>query len=331
MATIEKRGPYQYRAKVRKKGFKTVTKTFDYKKDAETWARKTESEMERGVFICTKEAENTTLGEALERYAREISVDKKSKEMELYRIAAWKQQPLACRSLATLRGADFADYRDERLKAGKAGSTIRLELAIISHLFTIARKEWGMESLMNPIQAIRLPRPSKARDRRLVGDEEERLLAACDESRSSGLKDVVILALETAMRQAELLGIEWQHVHKSFVHLPDTKNGTSRNVPLSPAAIAILKKRSKVRKIDDNRVFHEWKSPNGFKHTWARAAKRAGIEDLRFHDLRHEATTRLFEKGLSDDKVRAITGHKTAQMLMRYTHLRAEDLAELLK
>ncbi|MDH3392467.1 MAG: site-specific integrase [Desulfobulbaceae bacterium] len=333
MATVEKRGPYQYRAKVRKKGFQSVTKTFEYKKDAETWARQQESEMERGAFICAKEAENTILAEALDRYSREITVEKKGKDMELYRIKTWKKHPLAERSLSSLRGSDFASYRDERLKAGRAGNTIRLELAIISHLFTIARKEWGMESLANPIQAIRLPKVSKARDRRLVGDEEERLFKACEQSRSKGLKDAVLLAIETAMRQAELLGIEWQHVNlqRRFIHLPETKNGTSRDVPLSPKAIEILERRGKVRKIDDDRVFSEWKSPNNFKHTWSRAVKRAELEDFRFHDLRHEATSRFFEKGLRIEMVRAITGHKTLQMLMRYTHLRAEDIAEMLK
>ncbi len=332
MATIEKRGPYQYRAKIRKKGFEAVTKTFDFKKDAVDWARDVEAKMRRGTYFSTKEAESTTLTEALDRYEKEISSKKKSFAMEAYRINAWKKHSLSSRSLATLRGTDFAKYRDERLAKGKAPNTIRLELAVISHLFTIARKEWGIENLNNPIKAIRMPSPGKARNRRLVDDEEERLLNACRESRSTGLLDVVILALETAMRQSEILGIKWPNVdlNKRVVYLPETKNGTTRDVPLSPRAIEILAQRNKIRRIATDKVFFEWKDASSFKHTWIRAVLAAGIEDLHFHDLRHEATSRFFEKGLNIMEVAAITGHKDLKMLKRYTHLKAEDLARKL-
>lgn len=328
MATFEKRGPGQWRAKVRRKGFRVQTDTFETRKKAEEWASKIESEMAQGLFVCSKEAQRTTLGEALERYAKEVSTAKKSVDMELCRIRKWLSHPLALRSLASLRGMDFAKYRDERLAAGKAANTVRLELAIVSHLFTIAKKEWGMESLANPVQAIRLPAPGRARSRRLVGDEEERLLAACDTSRSSALKDLVVLALETAMRQGELLSLRWSNVdlQGTAAHLPETKNGESRDVPLSTRAIEVLRRRP--RSLKDNRVFFEWKAASGLKHTWSRAVQRAGIDDLHFHDLRHEATSRLFEKpGFGIMEVAAITGHKTLTMLKRYTHLRVEDLA----
>lgn len=328
MATFEKRGPSQWRAKVRKKGFSAQTDTFETRKEAEAWAKKVESEMDQGLFVSSKEAQRTTLGEALERYAKEVSAAKKSVDMELCRIRKWREHPLALRSLASLRGMDFAKYRDERLAAGKAANTIRLELAIVSHLFTIAKKEWGMESLANPVQAIRLPAPGRARSRRLVGDEEERLLAACDTSRSSALKDLVVLALETAMRQGELLSLRWSNVdlQGTAAHLPETKNGESRDVPLSTRAIEMLRRRP--RSLKDDRVFFEWRAASGLKHTWSRAVQRAGIDDLHFHDLRHEATSRLFEKpGFGIMEVAAITGHKTLTMLKRYTHLRVEDLA----
>jgi integrase len=327
MATIRKRGPYQWEVRIRKKGYPAQSKTLESKKDAEDWAHDIESEMRRGVFVCRKEAENTTLTEALDRYAKEITVNKKGAPQELLRIKAWKHLPLSQRFLATLRSVDFAQYRDNRQTQGKSPSTIRLELAIISHLFNIARKEWGMESLSNPVQAIRLSPTGRPRDRRLQGDEEERLLTACAASRSAALKEIVIIAIETGMRLGELLALRWPEIdtEKCVAHLPDTKNGESRNVPLSTRAIAALRHRP--RSTNDERVFFEWKNSWSFESSWRRTLQRSKIENFHFHDLRHEATSRLFEKGLNIMEVASITGHKDLKMLKRYTHLRAEDLA----
>ncbi|HET19766.1 MAG TPA: site-specific integrase, partial [Chromatiales bacterium] len=143
MATIRKRGDYQWQAIVKKKGYPNKVKTFSYRADAEKWARMVESEMERGLWRDTSQAESTTLAEALERYRDEVSTHKKGAPQELRRIARWLKHPLSKRFLASLRGADFAGFRDEWRKAGKAENTIRLELALISHLFEVARKEWG--------------------------------------------------------------------------------------------------------------------------------------------------------------------------------------------
>jgi integrase len=251
MATIRKRGPYQWEVRIRKKGYPAQSKTLESKKDAEDWAHDIESEMRRGVFVCRKEAENTTLTEALDRYAKEITVNKKGAPQELLRIKAWKHLPLSQRFLATLRSVDFAQYRDNRQTQGKSPSTIRLELAIISHLFNIARKEWGMESLSNPVQAIRLSPTGRPRDRRLQGDEEERLLTACAASRSAALKEIVIIAIETGMRLGELLALRWPEIdtEKCVAQLPDTKNG--------------------------ERVFFEWKNSWSFESSWRRTLQRA--------------------------------------------------------
>lgn len=327
MAVIEKRGPYQWRVKIRKKGFPSQTKTFTDKKNAESWARKIESEMERGAFVCSREAENTTLIDALERYAREISVEKKGRAQELRRIAVWKSHPLAQRALASLRGSDFAKYRDERVVAGRASNTIRLELAILSHLFTVARKEWGMESLVNPVQLIRMPRPSVARSRRLGIGEAEQLQAAALESKSHEIGPLIEIALETAARRGEIAAMRWEHVDlkKRTWHIPETKTGAPRTVPLSSKAVEILQRLP--RRIDGS----VWgMRDDSITQAFCRLCKQAGINGLRFHDLRHEATSRFFEKNLNPSQVRAITGHKTSAMLDRYTHLRAEDLVTML-
>ena len=325
MATFRKRSG-SWQALVKKKGFGQIARTFDTKAAAEAWAKITESEMVRGIFVSKKEAEITTLSEALDRYEREVSSSKKGHRREKTRISLWKNHPLAKRVLASIRGNDMATYRDDRLKAGYSANTVRLELAIISHLFEIARKEWGMEGLTNPVKAIRMPSPPAGRDRRLGPEELEKLLECLSEE----MGQVVRFALETAMRRGEIAGMTWEMVDlkKRTVTLPETKNGQKRIVPLSSVAVTILKERLNTQRIDGK----VWDiGLDAISQDFARACRMAGISGLHFHDLRHEATSRLFEKGFDTMEVSTITGHKTLQMLKRYTHLRAEDLAERMK
>jgi integrase len=275
--------------------------------------------MLRGSWLDTAEADSTTLAEALERYGKEVSIMKKSGKIELYRIGTLKTDKIAKLHLSRIRGADLAEYRDRRLAAGLSDSSVRLELAIISNLFTVAMKEWRMEGLRNPVLAVRKPPPGKARDRRFLPGEEKNLLAECAPS----LRAIVLFALETGMRRGEIHKLLWKDVDlaKCTARLFDTKNSEDRTIPLSSRALNVLKGLS--RNIN-GKVF-----PGAdISHSFAAACARGGIEDLRFHDLRHEATSRLFEKGFNPMEVSAITGHKTLQMLKRYTHLRAEDLAK---
>lgn len=204
---------------------------------------------------------------------------------------------------------------------------------VISHLFEVARKEWGIQ-IHNPVRDIKLPRHANARTRRLEvedhddGSEEERLLNACRDARNPYLLPIVKLALETAMRRGELLSLRWKHIDlkRRVAFLPDTKIGETRSVPLSSVAIRVL---SDIPRGKQDEVFRGL-TGEAVKHAYVRAVRRAGIENLRFHDLRHEATTRLFEKGLNIMEVASITGHKDLWMLRRYTHLKAEDLARKL-
>lgn len=327
MAAFRKRGKY-WHAQVIRKGFPAQYRSFDTKAEAEQWAITVESEMKRHVFVSNLEAERTTLEEALIRYKTEITSRKRGAKQEASKINVWLGRPIVKRYLATLRSSDFAQIRDDMRDAQYAENTIRLHLSIISHLFETARKEWGMEALRNPIQLIRKPGNSVSRNRRLIRGEEARLLAACLESKAEALHSIVQIAIETGCRLGELLSMRWELVNlrKRTITLPETKNGEQRIVPLSSHAVAVLKNLPR----SEDRVFHQWKNAWSFEHTWRRTLKRADIDDLRFHDLRHEATSRFFEKGLNHMEVAAITGHKTLQMLKRYTHLRAEDLARKL-
>lgn len=330
MATIEERGTGRgktYRVKVRRRGYPLKTKTFDRHADAKRWAHEIEHQINSGGAVWEKEAERTTLGEALTRYAVEITPEKKSARQETNRINQLARDPLARRSLASIRGVDISAYRNKRLKEVSA-STVRLDLALISHLYTVARQEWGMESLKNPIEFSRKPKAPDGRERRLDPGDEERLLKAASEDRCLWIRPLIVVAIDTAARQGEMLKASRKDIDldRASATWRKTKNGETRTVPLSERAIAELKKLPASL---DGRVFPTTQSI--VEKAFARACAAAGLEDLHFHDLRHEATSRLFEHGLDMMEVRQITGHKTLQMLLRYTHLRPDGVAEKLR
>lgn len=328
MATIRKRGAYQWEAQIRKRGLPPQSKTFNTKPEAEAWARHLESEMTRGIWVSNTEAEHTTLKEALDRYWREVSSQKRNPWRERYLINAWQRHPFSARFLAHLRGADFARYRDDRRADGKAENTIRVELALISHLYEIARREWGMESLANPIKNIRKPSTSRERDRRLLPGEYERIantLANCGNPWARAAFD---LAIETSMRQGMLFKLQWSWVDldRRIISIPSTfqtvaNKGVPGALPLTNKAVVVL--RSLPRSIDGHVLGC---SQNAVVCAWKRAMKQLKITDLRWHDLRHEAVSRFFEKGLHPLEVASISGHRSMQMLKRYTHLKPESL-----
>ena len=241
MATIRERGPYQWQAQVLKKGHPPQYKTFNNKADAEKWARLIEAEMDRGVFVSRKEAENTTLSEVIDRYIDEHISTLKTVTRETNRAKAIQRDSLAKRFIASIRGKDIADFIKRREATGVNGNTVRLDLALLSKLFNTARTTWGMESLQNPTQLVQKPKIPRGRNRRLQGDELERIVASTD---SSMLGDIVRFAIETAMRRSEIAGMTWDMVdtRKRTITLPETltKNGEKRVVPLSPEAIRIL-------------------------------------------------------------------------------------------
>ncbi|HQU15454.1 MAG: hypothetical protein B7Z66_07330 [Chromatiales bacterium 21-64-14] len=354
MATlIQRSGPTGRRvwqARVRRKGYPSIARTFDRKTDAEAWARQVEAEMQRGVFISRIEAENTTLAEVLRRYASEVTPSKKGAAKEESRISVFLRDPIASRTLAALDGATVAEFRDRRLKIN-APKSVRNDLTLLRHVLQVADREWRLFLPRgNPVDAVRKPPAPRGRERRLLPGEETRLLAACrayadSRAGTSPIESLVILALETAMRRGELASMRWEHLERqgTVLRVPETKTGEPRRVPLSTRARAVLD--ALPRRIDG----YVWGiRADSITQAFDRAVKRARknyeaecqakgekpdgrmLRDLRFHDLRHEATSRLFEKGLNPMQAAAVTGHKTLQMLKRYTHLRAEDLVELL-
>lgn len=329
MATIRKlRGRWQ--AQVRKRGVAPRAKSFDTKAEASTWAQGIEVEASRSGWVAdTRLAEKTTLRELLTRYCAEVTPGKRGAVSERSRINSILRTAMSHRTLAKLTSADVATYRDERLKCVAPATVVR-ELNTVSHAIEIATREWGLWLPRNPVKLVRRPQLPRGRSRRLKAGEEARLFAACDRGRTPLMKPLIVLAIETAMRRGELLELQWQHVDlvRRVAHLPLTKNGDSRDVPLSRRAIATLQDMKDNGTRDPNRVFPV--TGNSIRLAFEHLRDRAGMSDFHFHDLRHEGVSRLFEKGLNIAEVSAISGHKELRMLMRYTHLRAEDLVSRL-
>ncbi|MQY51318.1 tyrosine-type recombinase/integrase [Rhodocyclus gracilis] len=350
MATISKTPSGTWKAVIRKTGWPTHSKSFRTKRDAEDWSRRTEDEMVRGVFIQRSGAERMTVADALKRYLDEVP-KKPSTAAADARRAKSLIASLGKYSMAALTREIVAKYRDDRLAGldrkdakGKPAprprspSTVRLDLALLGHLYTIAIKEWGMGLTHNPVQAIRKPPPAPGRTRRLAADEEERLLAAMAAHSNPMLGWIAGIALHSAMRSGEIATLRLGQVdlERRVVRLDETKNGSARTVPLSAEATELFRQAiaNPIRPKDCDLIFFGEPGKDGkrrpyvFQKMWREARAAAQIEDFRFHDLRHESVSRLVEGGLSDQKTAAISGHKSMQMLKRYAHLRSEDLID---
>ncbi|MBP6902269.1 MAG: site-specific integrase [Burkholderiaceae bacterium] len=347
MPTIVKTPSGTWKAVIRKTGFPTTVKTFRLKRDAEDWARRTEDEMVRGLFLQRGPSERMTFDKAINRYLAEVTPTKRPfTQIGEKRRAVPLTGFFGKYSLAGITPELVAEYRDKRLagedraRDGKprprAGNTVRLELALIGHLFTIAIKEWGLGLAVNPVLNIRRPSPGAGRNRRLTEAEEVRLMALVDEYTNPMMRWIVRIAIETSMRSSEITGLRKGQVElgKRVVRLLETKNTMPRTVPLTKVATELFREAlaNPLRPKDCDLVFFgepgrdEVRRPYAFNKAWLEIKAKAGLKDLRFHDLRHEGVSRLVEAGLSDQEVSAISGHKSMQMLKRYTHLRAEDL-----
>ena len=320
MATFVTAGK-KTKAIIRKQGHRTICKTFIKKIDALVWARKVESEIERGLFEDTARAKTTRFKLVLGEYYQSC-VQRQLKALKFIQSHSRTiTAHLGSYMIADINSELLASYRDTRLEC-VSPATVKHELGIILRAlkFTVSEKGIYLPSLPK----ITFPQVRNARNRRVSDDEIERLTSHISNPEVNLL---IKLALETGMRRGELLNIHWQDINWSAKTLiiPTTKNGESREIPLTSQAINAL---LMISKRDIGALFSI--KPDSLSQAFNRACKKLDISDLRFHDLRHEATTRLFELGLNVIEVSTITGHKDLTMLNRYTHLKAEKLSEKL-
>lgn len=339
---------------VRKHGH-SVSRVFSRSTDAKDWAKRVEVAIETSSkdrpFIKSdwlpkrKEAINAqaladkpqiswSLDRALEHYGKTISVLKKGWSQELRRIAQWRRNPIAKKGLCDLTKADIKRHIGSRTESKISGSTIRKEVMLLRALYRDAEEIWELE-ISNPCERLKLPQAPDHRKRRLqdgrggeAGEYQRLRKALLGLNRGDELVDLFDLAIETALRRSELLFLR-EHfftseggVHK--IMLPDSKSGRARDVILSPRALEIVCSRIK-GKLPMERLFTV--SESALARFWGQALKQCNITGLTWHDLRHEALTRMHKLGMGLPELQAQAGHTTPMMTMRYVNITDCDIA----
>ncbi|MFP3385728.1 tyrosine-type recombinase/integrase [Tritonibacter sp. SIMBA_163] len=309
-----------WRAEVARAGVR-ASKVFPSKREAQDWASRKEYEILNGSKISAK----MKLRDLFERYAREVSSKKRGYKWEALRLNRWGQYDLGDKSLSELSPADFAAWRDSRLQK-VAPSTVRREMTLMGSVFSVARREWGLIG-DSPLTDVRKPQEATARDRLPTSAELERLeLSAGNDLNNATARafHAFLFAGETAMRAGEIVGMKWEHIdlERRVVDLPMTKNGTSRQVPLSRRAVELLEvlpESDPVFALDSRQL----------DVLWRKVRDRAAVEGLTFHDSRHWAITQLAKKLDVMDLARMV-GHRNVNQLLTYYNESAEDLAKRL-
>lgn len=342
MATIRKHRD-KYQVRVRRKDAPELTRSFSKLQDAKEWANHQESRADRGELgPDRKELERITLSELVKRYRDEIVPAKKAAKVERYILNAFLRDPICKKRLSDLTTADFATYRDQRLK-GVSSASLKRQLTPLRNMFKVARDEWDVPLRTNPLSGLALKANDNKRERRLQSGEYEALMLALGRTRNPFLSPIIRLAIATAMRRGEILALRLKDIDLSrqTAIIREAKNGYSRVIPLTSEAVTALKqaialgetasgkpkalaapskplRKGQPRAPESGRLFPV--TPSALRELWEGLTKRAGLDDLHFHDLRHEAISRLFELGLTVPEVASISGHRTMSMLMRYAH-----------
>lgn len=342
MASIERRvsssGSVSFRVKVRVKGHPPVTQSFPRKTDAQRYATVVEADILAGRYQFASEAKRHTFGELCDQYLKQfVAHDTKGAAKKRLHINYWRSK-FDHRWLADLTPALIVECKSELLaqitKRGRlrTPATVVRYLATLSHMFSVAMRDfqWVTD---NPLRKISKPREPRGRDRFLSDQERSRLLQACQASKSRTLYLVVVLAISTGMRRGEIMGLSWQDVdlERGLLTLHVTKNGSARGVYLSGHAKDLLIQHAKVRRMDTQLVFpnKSGKSPIELRRPWENALAAAELQNFRFHDLRHTAASYLAMNGATTVEIAAVLGHKTLDMVRRYSHLTDTHTAQV--
>ena len=342
MATFERRytknGQIHWRVRIRCRGHRALSKTFMRKADARCWARQTEADMQLSYGFTAWEHQHKSAGEAIDRYLRDIvpryGDSGKGRSQHLY----WWKARIGDTPLIKVSPALIAGYRDELSQAitvrhtVRAPATVNRYLSSLGHVFTVAVKEWGWLD-RSPLKCVfKLKEPS-GRARFLSDAERERLLDACRDSPNCHLYLAVVLALSTAARRMEIMRLRWKDVDLENERLifHRTKNGDYRTVPVQGHALYLLKQ--KLHTADTALLFPGVVKPDkpiNLRVAWEHALNTAAITDFRWHDLRHSSASYLAMSGATLIELSDILGHRTLQMVKRYSHLSENHTAGII-
>jgi integrase len=348
--TSAKTGKQTYQVRIRRTGYPLVVKTFKSKTLAGHWARDEESKLLKGLPVLTKSAATLTFGDAIADYRRAHRDISPSEKSRLNQLDA-DMHDLAVVNLTSSMLSSYVQTMQDtevrppahRKKASKLynGEVKRLYAdSTVRKVYYVLKKvmEWHSQTRRYPIdpnlfKMVTPPNADIKRTRRLEGDEEARLLAACDEClvNQRELRTVIQFALETGMRAGEIMKLEWHEVklESRDINIPKekTKTDRARQVPMTSVCVKLLKNHLHTKGAGESRVFWQWKDSHALYQRFRVALKNAAIEDFRFHDLRHEATSRFYERTkLRDVEIARITGHSDLRTLKRYANLRTNEL-----
>ncbi len=323
-ARTTKGGESRYQAVINLKGHRTERATFRRKTDARKWIQNTESAIREHRYFKTAQGRSHTVRELLDRYEQQVLPRLSDGSSRTTHLNYWRIN-VGHLVLADLTSDIIADHRDllsqQSTHQGlrRSPSTVNRYLATLSHALSTARKEWRWMG-HNPFNGVSKLKEPPHRIRFLSDDEREALLASCKNSRVSYLYPIVLVALSTGMRRGEITHLRWRDLdlNRGAATLTNTKNREARFVPLTGAALDQLKKLSKIRRIDSDLVFpgKDGKHPIDFKEAWATAVTDAGVEDFRFHDLRHTFGSWLVMSGVDLATAQELMGHKTISMTL---------------
>jgi integrase len=317
MATIRfDKNINKWQAIIRRKGIKQQSKVFKIKSQAIQWARSVECEIDKGNTVDFSLSKKITLNQIIEKIQ---PID--SRERSRLNIL---MEYFNGSTVNLINPSRIALFVDLRLSQGLSSATVVKDINTLSKLLKVAQRDWNVYLPNDPFKHIGKLKQSPSRVRRLSKNEEFILINRSQ----SNLRNIIIFAIETGMRLGEILSLKWSDINNNLAVLEKTKNGDIRYVPMTKKANQILMKIQKNK--NDDRVFYFWKTVSGFESSWQKFKKREGLVDLRFHDLRHEAISRMFEKGMSHMEVSAISGHKSLLVLRKYTHLNIEYLRDKL-
>ena len=309
MSSIRKRkGKYQVQVRVQGQN---ISKTFHHLKHARKWGVYYENKILLGNQLETL-SKHLSLKDLIIKYLREISPLKKGYDREKQRLNRLLKESIVSNKVYKLTTKDFIEFKNKRIKDGNR--TCAYDLILLHHIYNTAIKQWCYPITSNPLTNIQKPKCNPPRERRLNDNELKYILN--HNFKNKNMNNIIELALETGMRRSEILSITKHDIKDTYIHLSNTKNGSPRNIPIT----------TKVREILNKSILPYSISCNALRLNWSRMLKKAGITDLHFHDLRHEAISRFFEKGLSVPEVALISGHKDVRQLMRYTHLKISNL-----
>jgi len=327
-----------YQVKIRLRGFPAATATFSRMTDARRWAAETEAAIRDRRYFSTHEAAKHTLADLIDRYIADVLPAKRSSRDQERMMQWWKDQ-LGHLRLSEVTPPILVEARDRlargttRFGTPRSASTVMYYLRTLSHALSMASREWGLMD-DNPLRRVTKPRLKPGRVRYLSDEERNRLLDAAKSSDNTALYAIIVLALSTGMRKSEVLGLTWDRVdlRRRWITLEHTKNNERRGLALRGTALNALAELSKTRRIGTPLVFPgETGKPIYIGRAWGTALKRAGIQNFRFHDLRHSAASYLAMNGATPGEIAAVLGHKTLQMVKRYAHLSDAHVASVIE